>query len=181
VIGGGKRFTLLAPIGDVSIGTTAAFTSTPDDGSGAISDRDIWVQFGLLPIAVDQIPNLFADIASAVQAVADAGIVHIEPGHTDERPIIGGKRMTLVAPIGGVKIGSPAEVWVDFAYRGPSAGILVAPFIDLQSAMTAVPENGIVNIMPGQTTDRSTIRQKGNEHRRMILATPCGGVTLGTH
>jgi hypothetical protein len=182
VIGGGKRFTLLAPIGGVSIGTTTAtFTSTPDDGSGAISDRDIWVQFGLSPIAVDQVPNLFTDIASAVQAVADTGIVHIEPGHTDERPMIGGKRMTLVAPIGGVKIGGAAEVWVDFAYKGPSAGILVAPFIDLQSAMTAVPENGIVNIMPGQTTDRSTIRQKSNEHRRMILATPCGGVILGTH
>jgi hypothetical protein len=39
--------------------------------------------------------------------VADGGAVNIQPGSTPERLTIGGgKRFTLIAPIGGVTIGA---------------------------------------------------------------------------
>ena len=51
-------------------------------------------------------PFLFNTVSEAIGAVADNGVVHIEPGTTRERGIIGrGKRCVLVAPIGGVTIG----------------------------------------------------------------------------
>jgi hypothetical protein len=49
----------------------------------------------------------FNTIAAATAAVADGGVIKIIPGWTRERTTIssGGKRIKLVAPIGGVKIG----------------------------------------------------------------------------
>jgi hypothetical protein len=79
------------------------------DGTGAISDRDVWVQFDSSGIDVPghAVLYMFNTIAAAVDVVADGGVVHIEPGTTRERGAIGkGKRCTLVAPIGGVIIGA---------------------------------------------------------------------------
>ena len=43
----------------------------------------------------------------AVAAVAENGVVKVMPGRTAERPYVpGGKRCRIVAPIGGVTIGS---------------------------------------------------------------------------
>jgi hypothetical protein len=50
----------------------------------------------------------FSVLADATAAVADGGVIKILPGQTRDRSTItaGGKRMKLVAPIGGVTIGS---------------------------------------------------------------------------
>jgi hypothetical protein len=192
VVGGAKHFKLVAPIGGVSVG--AAGTSAvlpPDDSGGEISNRDVWVQFGGLPVTQDQ--YLFGDIAPAVDAVADGGVVHIQPGHTKERITISGKRMKLVAPIGGVKIGSPdhLEVWVNFAWTGQSDGDVSRPFNNLQQAIAWVDQGGTIKIMPGQSTDRSTLRSSSVEFasdpslpmvgKHITISAPNGGVTIGTN
>ena len=52
------------------------------------------------------VPFLFRQLATAMNAVADGGVVNIQAGSTKERLTIGeGKRFSLVAPTGGVTIG----------------------------------------------------------------------------
>jgi hypothetical protein len=104
-IGGGKSFTLLAPIGGVTIGTPDTTSVLSPDVLVGVSNRDVWVEFDW-PNEGD-VPYLFRHLAAALNAVADGGVVNIQPGSTQERLTIGGgKRFTLVAPIGGVTIGA---------------------------------------------------------------------------
>jgi hypothetical protein len=49
----------------------------------------------------------FASIQEAAAGVADGGVLRLAPGKTSERPVLRrGKRLRLIAPIGGVSIGS---------------------------------------------------------------------------
>jgi hypothetical protein len=105
VIGGNKRFTLIAPIGGVVIGTHTPHVPTADALHG-VSAHDVWVQFDWPSINVSDVPFLFTTLAMAVHVVADRGVVNVQPGSTPERLTMGrDKRFTLVAPIGGVTLG----------------------------------------------------------------------------
>lgn len=105
-IGGGKRFTLVAPAGGVTIGTTDPAPPSGAEHWGGVSDHDVWVQFDWPTINQGDVPFVFARLAPALHAVADGGVVYIEPGVSDERLAIGGgKRFTIAAPLGGVTIG----------------------------------------------------------------------------
>ena len=102
----GKRCTLVAPLGAVSIGTSAVRAAPPPEDPGALSNRDVWVQLDWSPSSAPHPLHMFNSVAEAVDAVADRGVVHIQPGTTSDRTTIGGaKRCTLVAPLGGVTIG----------------------------------------------------------------------------
>jgi hypothetical protein len=106
-IGGNKSFTLIAPIGDVTIGTPDTRPVVLADLLEGVSHREVWVQFDFPKINSGDVPFLFDNLAGAIHVVADGGVVNIEPGTTPERISIGGgKSFTLVAPIGGVTIGA---------------------------------------------------------------------------
>lgn len=67
-------------------------------------NRDVWIEFDW-PNVGDE-PFLFNGLEMAMRAVADGGVINIQPGTTSERLTIGvGKRFTLNAPIGGVTLG----------------------------------------------------------------------------
>jgi len=103
-IGGRKSFTLFAPIGGVTIGTSDTTPVLSPDVLVGVSSRDVWVEFDWPNEG--GVPFLFRQLATAMNAVADGGVVNIQAGSTKERLTIGdGKRFTLVAPIGGVTIG----------------------------------------------------------------------------
>ena len=105
-IGGNKSFKLVAPIGDVTIGTSNTQPMGNHESTERVSNHDVWVQFDWQDTTFNHVPYLFDSIAGAVAAVADGGVVNIQPGSTNERLTIGShKRFSLVAPIGGVKIG----------------------------------------------------------------------------
>jgi hypothetical protein len=126
IIGGGKRFRIVAPSGGVTIGATAASPVVLNDGSGGISNFDVWVECDWFDTAAgfDHVPLLFGTLGEALDAVAQGGVIHIQPGEVgiinvdrkgmavNIRPgasadlgLIGhGKRCRLVAPIGGVTI-----------------------------------------------------------------------------
>lgn len=106
-IGGNKSFTLVAPIGGVTIGTPDTRPPILADLLDGVSDREVWVQFDFPKINSGDVPFLFDNLAGAIDVVADGGVVNIEPGTSPERISIGGgKSFTLVAPIGGVTIGA---------------------------------------------------------------------------
>jgi hypothetical protein len=125
VIAGGKRVRLVAPCGGVRIGSAdAGPNASPDDGAGGISNRDVWVESEWADSALNRVPFLFGTISEAVDAVAEGGVVHIQPGEVglinvdrsgnivnvapgtgpDPGRIGNGTRCTLTAPIGGVTI-----------------------------------------------------------------------------
>jgi len=104
-IGGGKSFTLVAPIGGVTLGTPNTVPVLVADLLDGVSNRDVWVEFDWPNDG--GVPFLFRHLDMALRAVADGGAVNIQPGSTPERLTIGGgKRFTLIAPIGGVTIGA---------------------------------------------------------------------------
>ena len=106
-LGGSKKFTLVAPAGGVTIGSRGTAPAPSSEDQGALSDHDVWVQFDWYDSVGTRPPFLFNTVSEAIEAVAHNGVVHIEPGTTRERGIIGrGKRCVLVAPIGGVTIGA---------------------------------------------------------------------------
>ena len=107
MIGVAKSFTLLAPIGGVTIGTLDTRPVILAELLDGVSDRDVWVQFDWFDSPLNHVPYVFPSVALAMDAVADGGVINIEPGMTPERLTIGrGKRFKLVAPIGGVTIGA---------------------------------------------------------------------------
>ena len=69
-------------------------------------DNEVWLDFEWKGPNHGDAYQPFNTLAGATAAVAEDGIVKIVPGQTNERTPIGGKRMKLVAPIGGVTIGS---------------------------------------------------------------------------
>jgi hypothetical protein len=106
-IGANKSFKLVAPIGGVTIGAPDTRPVLIAELLGGVSDQDVWVEFDWPKINQNDVPFLFTTLAGAIQAVANEGVVNIQPGSTTERLTIGGdKRFTLVAPIGGVSIGT---------------------------------------------------------------------------
>jgi hypothetical protein len=69
-------------------------------------DNEVWLDFDWKGPNQGDACQPFSTIAGATAAVADGGVIKIIPGQTRERTTIGGgKRMKLVAPIGGVTIG----------------------------------------------------------------------------
>jgi hypothetical protein len=106
-IGGNKSFRLVAPIGDVTIGTPNTTPTIVADLLEGVSNREMWVQFDFPKINRGDIPYLVDTLAVAIHAVAEGGVINLQPGTTPERLAIGGgKNFALVAPIGGVTIGA---------------------------------------------------------------------------
>jgi hypothetical protein len=69
-------------------------------------DNEVWLDFDWKGSNQGDACQPFSTLAGATAAVADGGVIKIIPGQTRERTTIGGgKRMKLVAPIGGVTIG----------------------------------------------------------------------------
>jgi hypothetical protein len=68
------------------------------------------------------------------------------------------------------------EVWVDFAWTGPSEGDFYRPFKTLAAAVDAVASGGVVKVVPGTSHDRAPIRHPGKSIR---IVAPFGAATVG--
>lgn len=71
--------------------------------------------------------------------------------------------------------GNNHEVWVNFAWTGPSEGDFFRPFNTLAAAAAAVANGGVIKIMPGSTRERHSFPN----NKRIRLVAPAGGVTIG--
>jgi hypothetical protein len=69
-------------------------------------DNEVWLDFDWKGPNQGDACQPFNTLTAATAAVAEGGVIKIIPGQSNERTPIGGKRMKLVAPIGGVTIGS---------------------------------------------------------------------------
>lgn len=70
-------------------------------------NAEVWVDFGCAGLHRGDVCQPFGTLAQASAGVAAGGTLRLVPGRTGERTTIGaGKAMRLVAPIGGVTIGS---------------------------------------------------------------------------
>ncbi len=156
-------------------------------------NQEVWVDFEWSGPSEGDAYRPFTGLPDASTAVADGGVVKIIPGATADRsPIGANKRMTLVAPIGGVVIGgegAPPDVddvagvddgvWVDFEWTGPDGlapyGNVLRPYASIADAAAAVAPGALITIMPGSTADRRPI----GTDKRMILSAPLGHVTIG--
>ena len=68
--------------------------------------HEVWVNFGWPGPFEGDFYRPFNTIAAAVVATAPGGVIKLMPGWTTERPFLSrAKRLTLVAPIGGVRFG----------------------------------------------------------------------------
>ena len=106
MIGGGKNIRLVAPLGGVVIGTPDPRRVIEVDWLNPVSDHDVWLQFNWAYLPYTVVPFLVNRLVDAIEKVAEGGVIHIEPGFTNERIPIGvGKRFTIEAPIGDVTIG----------------------------------------------------------------------------
>ena len=66
------------------------------------------------------------------------------------------------------------DVWVDFSFGGaPELGTYSAPFNTLEEGVNAVPEGGIVKILPGSRGGSFSIT------KALTLDAPGGLVTIG--
>ena len=82
-------------------------TSETGEVEEAGNNHEVWVCFDWPGPFEGDFFHPFNTIAAAVGAVADGGVIKIMPGMVKESLIIhSNKRITLVAPIGGVIIGS---------------------------------------------------------------------------
>lgn len=140
------------------------------------SNHEVWVDFAWTGPTEGDVCRPFSTIASAAAVAAKSGVIKIVPGTTRERFSVGGnKRMTLVAPAGNVTMGPRQEVWVDFAWTGPSDGSASNPFNTIAGAFAAVANPGRIQILSGKTRQRRSI---GGNKRTTFLA-PTGQVTIG--
>ena len=64
------------------------------------------------------------------------------------------------------------EVWVDFAWTGPSEGDFYRPFNTLEGALDAAVDGGVIRIMAGAKRERLTI------HKRVRITAAGGAVAL---
>lgn len=71
--------------------------------------------------------------------------------------------------------GANQEVWVNFAWSGPSEGDVYRPFTSLPSATAAVAPGGVINVVHGGTGDRSPI----GSSKPMTIGAPFGSVVIG--
>ncbi|MGI8702536.1 MAG: hypothetical protein ACR2JU_15290 [Nocardioidaceae bacterium] len=82
-----------------------------------------------------------------------------------------------VSEDGAVEVaGSGHEVWLDFGWQGPSEGDVCRPFTTVTAAVDAVADDGAVRVLPGTTTERTTL---GADSKRLRLVAPLGSVVLG--
>jgi hypothetical protein len=186
-IGSGKRVRLFAPIGGVVLGARDRARREPIAGTAESTDPvrkdDVWVQFDFPDSSPETLPRPYNTLAKAEAAVADGGLIRILPGVSYDRTAVGnGKHFRLVAPIGDVTIGAratpmaPLEVWVMFGWSGLLAdGRACSPFRTIAMAAAAVAPGGVINILPGTTSDRAAIG--GNKPFRLVA--PTGGATIG--
>jgi hypothetical protein len=65
---------------------------------------EVWVDFGWNGPQEGDFYRPFNNLANAVSAIAEGGVIKIAPGTTHERARVG-KRVRLVAPMGGVTLG----------------------------------------------------------------------------
>ena len=69
-------------------------------------NNEVWVNFGWKDSSEGDFFHPFATITAAAAKVAEGGVIKIMPGWTTERPLFQkGKRIRIVAPIGGVTFG----------------------------------------------------------------------------
>jgi hypothetical protein len=95
-------------------GNPSHLVRTSEDGTVEQAGRndggqlyEVWVDFDWNGPTEGDFYRPFNQLASAVAAVADGGVIKIAPGTTRVRgPILGGKRMKVVAPLGDVTIGA---------------------------------------------------------------------------
>ncbi len=91
------------PVSETASIAEAAFNEVVEEAG---SKQEVWVNFGWTGPGEGDFFRPFNTIAAAAAAVADGGLIKIMPGWTTERPFLAhGKRMKLVAPIGGVTFG----------------------------------------------------------------------------
>jgi hypothetical protein len=85
--------------------------SERNETEAAGANQEVWLDFGWIGVdaSAGDFFRPFRTLATAVSAVAAAGVVNIVPGASAERGVLNaGKRLRLHAPIGGVRIGSLA-------------------------------------------------------------------------
>jgi hypothetical protein len=73
--------------------------------------------------------------------------------------------------------GEHFEIWVNFAWTGPTEGDFFRPFNSLESAVKGVADGGIIKIVPGSTTEK----WPGRSGKRVAIVAPIGGVVIGAH
>ena len=99
---------------DWSRSSPSLLVRTSEDGDveqGGINAEgqifEVWVDFNWNGPTDGDFYHPFSQLASAVAEVADGGVIKIAPGSTRVRgEVLGGKRMRVVAPLGGVTIGA---------------------------------------------------------------------------
>lgn len=74
--------------------------------------------------------------------------------------------------------GANQDVWLDFGWTGvqASAGDFFRPFRTLATAVSAVADGGVINIVPGASSERGVL----NGGKRLRLHAPIGGVRIGS-
>jgi hypothetical protein len=155
-------------------------------------EHDMWVDFDWIGPFEGDAYRPFADLTAAFSAVEEPGTIRLLPGASADRPRLqGGKNVRLIAPLGGVTLGaigslsSPdpvgpsdpvqaTDVWVQFDFPDSAEGNISGPSNTLSKALDAVPEGGVIRILPGVTSDRPTM---GNGSYRVTA--PIAGVVLG--
>ncbi|HEY0174215.1 MAG TPA: hypothetical protein VGB98_24580 [Pyrinomonadaceae bacterium] len=154
--------------------------------------NEVWLDFEYNGPTDGDVCRPLNKLGRAIDAVADGGVIRVVPGRTSERGTIGGnKSFKLVAPAGGVTIGTPdtrpvlsvdvldgvsnRDVWVQFDWPKINHGDVPFLFTNLAAAIQVVADGGVVNIEPGTTPERLTIG--GN--KRFTLVAPIGDVTIG--
>jgi hypothetical protein len=88
-------------------------TSESGEVEAAGDNQEVWVDFGWNGLSQSGAPlasegdfyRPYRTLAEAIQGVADGGVVKIVPGSTPDRSALTGKRLTISAPIGSVRIG----------------------------------------------------------------------------
>ncbi len=73
--------------------------------------------------------------------------------------------------------GEHFEVWVDFAWTGPTEGDFFRPFNSLASAVKGVADGGAIRILPGVTIEK----WPGRSGKRIAIDSPLGNVVIRTH
>ena len=82
-------------------------TSETGEVEEAGNNHEVWVDFGWQGPNEGDFFHPFNTVAGAAAAVADGGMIKIMPGTTNETRLTNNnKRIRLVAPTGGVRLGS---------------------------------------------------------------------------
>ncbi|MDQ1412521.1 MAG: hypothetical protein QOE07_1109 [Acidimicrobiaceae bacterium] len=152
--------------------------------------NEVWADFEWGGAEEGDAYRPFRTLKAAVAAAAPGGSVRIVPGQSAERVVIDKRPLRLVAPIGGVAVGTPAprkvadpdpaagaiddrSVWVQFDSPDPNTTDPARPFNTVKAAIAVVAPRGVINVLPGSTLERITLT------KRVTLVAPIGGVSIG--